>query len=436
MKKAKYPKPSRYHNIREMIESTVKERGRAPAFYQKLNGKYQAFSYSRLKNNIKALGVSLMRRGLGGKKFILIEESSYPFSLAYITALCGLGTVIPVSKNISDAELASIAKITSAAAIIYPKSLENKTASVPKKLQKIDFDEILLLCDMGLSFSDRELGEFDKTSIDIDATAIISFARAKDGFKRGIMLSQRNICSALGGLTLALPCEKGSATLAILPPHSVFETVTGILYPLSQGCTVCFCDDTKQILPTAKDLNPSSIVCSAGFIEKLYSKIQYNIRKREINKKVSDLIKVTDAIKIPSLRIKAKRKVFADIHKAFGENMTDLTVAGISADSEAVTGLRALGFNVTCVYGITECASVIALTDSKGDLRVIPSGEVKISEKDKSGTGKLCYRGDNVMIGYYKEENLNRSIKINGWIDTEDIGRIDDDGVLDVLKKQ
>ena len=434
MKKAKHSIPNKYHNIKEMIEIISKEKSRSIAFRQKINEKYQSFSYSRLKNNIKALGVSLMRRGLSGKKFIIIEESSYPFCLTYITALCGLGTVIPVSKNISDAELSSIAKATSAAAIIYPKSLENKTVSVPKKLQKIDFDEILLLCDMGLSFSDRELGEFDTASIDIDSTAVISFSRAKDGSRKGIMLSQRNICSALEGLNLALPYPKNSSTLAILPPHSIFETITGILHPLSQGCTVCFCDGTKQILSNAKELNPSSIVCSAGFIEKLYSKIQYNIRKREINKKVSDLIKVTDAIKIPSLRIKAKRKIFAEIHKAFGENMTDFTVAGISTDSDAIIGLRALGFNITCIYGITECASVIAISDSKGNLRAIPSGEIKITAKDKNGVGKLCYRGDNTTIGYYKEDSLNKALKTNGWIDTESLGTIDDDGVLNIIK--
>ena len=435
MKKSTYQKPIRYHNIKEIISRISKEQGRTAAFSQKQNGKYHAIPFSRLKNNIQSLGVSLIRRGLGGKKIILVEENSYPYYLTLLTALCGLGTVIPVSKSISDAELSYIAKSTSAAAIIYPKSFESKTASVPKKLQKINFDELLRLCDIGLTFSDRELEEFDKVSIDIDTTAIISFARAKDGVKRGIMISQRNLCSAIEGLSSAIPYKKDGKTLAILPSYSLFETVIGILFPISQGCTVYFCDDTKRIISSAKETDPSTIVCSARFVEKLYSKIQSNIEKRDISKKVANLIKITDAIKVPTLRINAKRKIFADIHGIFGESATDFIVSGISPDSTAVSGLRALGFSITCVYGIPECTSIIAITDKQGDLRVIPTGEIKISEKAKGGIGNIYYRGDNVMIGYYKEESINKSIKINGWIDTASIGSIDSDEILTIVKK-
>ena len=434
-------KDKRFHNVREMLDCVCRENSTKPAFYTKTSGKFRPITFSRLRADIRSLGAALMHRGLGGKKIILLGDNCYHWALAYLTALCGLGVIIPVSKETPTEDLCNIAKISGAAAVIYSTKCNDKVDSLPKKLQKISFDELSTLCEQGMSYSDRELHEFDSISIDADALATILFTKGTTGSTKGVMLSQRNLCFSLSGLSMALPEENNGVTLALLPLHYACESVAGLLYPLSRASAVAFGEGIKLAMINVKEITPTSIVCSPSIIERLYKKIWTNIRKRGIEEKVESLIRTTDSIKIPSLKQKAKRKVFADIHESFGGKFELFIVGGSIADPEAISGMRAFGFNVIQTYGLTETASVAAITpkdDPKNDSigTVFPMGELKIAEPSLSGIGEICYRGDNVMLGYYKQEELNREVKQNGWIRTGDIGSINADGYLTVLGRK
>ena len=116
-------------------------------------------------------------------------------------------------------------------------------------------------------------------------------------------------------------------------------------------------------------------------------------------------------------------------------------VGGPATDPEAIAGMRAFGFTVIQTYGITESASLVAITahssKSQGGIgKALPLGELKIADADGNGIGEICYRGDNVMLGYYKQEELTKDAKQNGWIRTGDLGSLDDEGNLTVLGRK
>ena len=441
MKKVQTLTPKRYHNLREMLDAVCKENLQKPAFYVKSNSKFRPITYARLRSDIRSLGASLNHRGLGGKKIMLLGDNCYQWSLTYLTALCGLGVIIPLDKEAPEADLCEIAKFSGASAIIYSSKYENKTNALPKKIQRISFDEISVLCEHGMSYSDKELREFDNTSIDSDATATILFTKGTTGNAKGVMLSQRNLCAAIEGLCLALPQETDGITLALLPLHYAYESIVGLLYPLSRGYAIAFAENLRTTMQNAKETAPTSIICSPIIIERVYKKIWANIRKRGIQEKVSSLIKGTDSIKVAALRKKAKAKVFADIHNSFGGRLENIIVGGSYADPEAISGMQAFGFNIIQAYGLTESASLAAITPQKAKVKgaigtALPIGELKIAEPDGNGVGEICYRGDNVMLGYYKQDELNKEVKQNGWIRTGDLGSIDADGYLTVLGRK
>lgn len=436
MKRVSYLPSKKYHNIREMLDFVSKEKAQSPAIYVKSGSKYRHITYARLRSDVCSLGASLTHRGLCGKKMILIGDNSYQWVLAYLTALCGLGIVIPIDKEAPEADICEIAKVSGAAAVIYSQNYEKKADALPKKLQRISFDELSTLCEQGMSYSDGELREFDAISIDADATATIVFSKGTSGNAKGVMLSQRNLCAALEGLSLALPEEADGITLSLLPLHSAYESVVGLLSPLSRGIAVAFAESVKSVMQNAREIAPTSIVCSPAIIERMYKKIWTNIRKRRIEEKVSSLIKGTSSIKIASLRKKTKKKVFADIHNAFGGRLEQITVGGSFVDPMAISGMQAFGFNVIQAYGLTEAASVTAITVEDSRAVALPVGELKIAEPDGNGVGEICYRGDNVMLGYYKQDELNREVKQNGWIRTGDVGSLDKDGKLTVLGRK
>ena len=441
MSKTKLSPKKRFHNLREMLDATCKKHAHKPAFYTKYGAKFRPTTYLKLRSDICSLGAALTHRGLLGKKIILLGDNSYQWALAYLTALCGLGIIIPVDKDAPESDICEIAKISGAAAIIFSSKYQAKADALPKKLQKISFEELSVLCEHGMSYSDRELREFDSISIDSDAVASIVFTKGTMGSSKGVMLSHRNFCAAIEGLSLSLPSEPDGLTLALLPMHSIFESVAGLLFPLSRGNAIAFAESIKNALQNAKELAPTSILCSPFIIERVHKKIWANIRRRKIDEKVASLIRAADAIKIPSLKRSAKNKLFADIHKSFGGRLKFIMVGGSFADSEAIEGMRAFGFNVISAYGLTECTALAAITPidpvNKSAIgTALPIGELKIIEPDSNGVGEICYRGDNVMLGYYKHDDLNREIKQNGWIRTGDLGTIDKNGYLTVLGRK
>ena len=441
-KKKKTPcKEKKFHDIREILDCVCRENSTKPAFYIKASGKFRPTNFARLRADIRSLGAALMHRGLCGKKILLLGENCYQWALAYLTSLCGLGVIIPVSKDIPADDLASIAKISGATAVIYSSKCEEQVDALPKKLQKISFDELSTLCEQGMSYSDKELHEFDSISIDSDALATILFTTGTTGDAKGVMLSQRNLCFSLQGLAASLPDEPSGVTLALLPMHYAYESVLGLLYPLSRANAIAFSEGIKNTMQNVKEVSPTSIVCTPIIVERLYKKIWNNIRRRGIDEKVESLIRSTDSIKIPALKRSAKRKVFADIHDSFGGNLEFIAVGGSIADPETIAGMRAFGFNVILTYGLAETAAIAAITPKnapKNDTigTVISSGEFKIAEPNASGIGEICYRGDNVMLGYYKQDELNREVKQNGWIRTGDLGALTHDGYLTVLGRK
>ena len=269
LKQNKVIPQKRYHNVKEMLDHVCWEHAQKPAFFYKQGSKYRPITYSRLRSDIRSLGSALLHRGLSGKKILLLGENSYPWCLTYLTALCGLGIIIPIDKKTPREDLCDIAKISGAAAIIYSKKYEDKAEALPKKLQKISFEEIFALCDHAMTFSDKELHDFDLLSIDIDATATLIFTAGTTGLSKGVMISQRNVCSTLESLTRAVPEEIGGTSLAILPLHYIYESIAGLLFPLSRGGAIAFSEGIHSVMQNAKDVSPTNIVCVPSVIEKI-----------------------------------------------------------------------------------------------------------------------------------------------------------------------
>ena len=184
-----------------------------------------------------------------------------------------------------------------------------------------------------------------------------------------------------------------------------------------------------------KEVSPTKMLCVPLLIETMYRKIWANIRKKGIEQKVKAIIAATNKVQPYSARMALKRKLFSEIHESCGGRLNLLVSGGAPIDPEIIKGMRDFGLNVIQGYGLTESAPLAAVnhdryfSDRSAGL-TLPGGELKIINKQEDGTGEICYRGDNVMLGYYGRPDLTAEVKRNGWLYTGDIGFIDDRGFL------
>ncbi len=435
MAKYKLYKSKKIHDLREMLEESAELYGSHPAFLQKIDGKYKSFSYNRFKSDVDALGTSLTAHGFAGKRIIVIGENSYSWCLSYMTVVCGLGAVVPVDKEIPAEEIANIAKISEAALILYSRKYEEKLASVDNSVERIGFDELPAYIFEGNEMLDGGNRDYFNLSIDIDALCSLIFTSGTTGVSKGVMLSQRNICFTMENLAKMVHVTPEDTALSVLPLHHVYECTCGFLYPLSQGASVGFSEGVRYIMKNVKEVRPTKILCVPLLIETMYKKIWANIRKQGIEDKVKTVIAVTNKIQPYSARMAAKKKFFSEIHKSFGGRLDLLVSGGAPIDPEVIKGMRDFGLNVIQGYGLTESAPLAAVnhdryfSDRSAGL-ALPGGELKIIDKQDDGTGEICYRGDNVMLGYYARPDLTAEVKKNGWLHTGDIGFIDERGFL------
>ena len=435
MAEYKLYRSSKIHDLREMLEDSVRLHGSKPAFLQKVNGKYREYSYLRLKSDVDALGTALIKKGFGKKRVIVIGENSYEWCLSYMTVVCGLGVVIPVDKEIPAEEIANIANISEASLVLYSRKYEAKLAQLSPAVERICFDELSEYINEGKQLVREGTLDYFETSIDIDALCSLIFTSGTTGVSKGVMLSQRNICTVIENLSKMVYVDSDDLALSVLPLHHVYECTCGFLYPVFRGTPVAFSEGVRYIMRNVKEVRPTKMLCVPLLIETMYRKIWANIRRKGIEEKVKKVISLTNKVKPYSARMAIKKKMFAEIHESFGGRLELLVSGGAPIDPEVIKGMRDFGINVIQGYGLTESAPLAAVNhDSYFNDRsaglVLPGGQLKIIDKSDDGTGEICYRGDNVMIGYYNAPELTAEVKKNGWLHTGDIGYIDQNGFL------
>ena len=92
-------------------------------------------------------------------------------------------------------------------------------------------------------------------------------------------------------------------------------------------------------------------------------------------------------------------------------------------------------------YGLTEASPVssfsrLHMPQKPGSIGIpIPGVEAKIVDEEgrelpRETVGELILKGDNIMKGYYKDEEKTAQVIQEGWLYTSDLGRMDSDGYI------
>ena len=262
--------------------------------------------------------------------------------------------------------------------------------------------------------------------------ALISYTSGTTGMSKGVMLPYRSLWSNLMFAKEALPemCNT-SRVVSMLPLAHMYGLMFEFVYEMAEGAHVHFLTrmPTPKIIMEAFDnVKPTLIISVPLIIEKIYKK-----QLQPILEKTS----VKMLLKLPILEQQVKKKILTELNKSFGDNFYEIVVGGAAFNHEAEEFFKKIGFRYTVGYGMTECAPLITYSDWKVSRlyscgKAVRGMQIKIdSPNPKNIVGEILVKGDNVFLGYYKNEKATaESFTDDGWMRTGDMGVIDSDGFL------
>ena len=434
--------------LKDIILKKCEEYASNVAFLEKdkITKKFEEITYSKLKEDTMALATTLVSKyKLQGKKIAVIGENSYKWYVSYLAATTGVGVVVPLDKELPANEIENLLNRSKAGCIIYSSKKEDVIFEIKKKVSK---DIVYINMDkeksdeQSLSF--LEVIEEGKKYIAEGDTSYVDYKYSENDFKillftsgttaqaKGVMLSHKNVISVIEGAPGLLKVNPKDRFFSVLPMHHIYESIVGSMYPLVNGASVAVCTGLKYVSQELQETNPSIIVGVPLLLEHMYNKIAKTIKAQGKEELVKKMTKLTDGL--GPVGYKLKKVVFKQVHSALGGRLRTVLVSAAPVPKDLITNFEAFGFNVLQGYGLSETAPVVAGTPETnrvaGTVGKASNCEIKLDNIDEKGIGEILVKGDNVMLGYYEDEDATKEAIVDGWFHTGDLGYYDSKGNL------
>ncbi|MFT3995314.1 MAG: AMP-binding protein [Dysgonomonas sp.] len=408
-------------------------------------------SYKDIAHEIARIHILLQKADIQkGDKIALIGKNNIPWCTVYLAVVSYGAVIVPIlqdfhADNIQHIINHSEAKLLFSSDQIWDQLDETQLPYIIGTLSLTDFTFKCLyeknnkalstiLNSLDEDMSEKYPNGFTKEDIkyaDVDNSEVvlINYTSGTTGFSKGVMLTANNLA---GNVTHAHYLEllfRGKNIVSFLPLAHAYGCAFEFLYSLTEGChtTLLGKAPSPKILTQAfAEIKPFLIISVPLVIEKMYRKaILPQIEKPSVKR----------ALKIPIVRNYIYAKIRKKLIDALGGNFHEVIIGGAALNGEVEAFLHKIKFPFTVGYGMTECGPLISY-DHNYDFIPTSCGkildnimEVRIDSSDPYNVvGEIQVRGENVMKGYYKNEEATKAaFTEDGWLKTGDLGTIDKD---------
>lgn len=459
------------NNFRDMIEATLERYPNNIAYKFKINlGKKDEYveekTYREIKNEIEAFSTVLLNMGLENKKIVLIGSNRYEWCVSYLAITTGNMVVVPLDKALPEGEIQNLVEISKADAVIY----ENKYANTFEKIKDSGLTNLKIFINMDLSKHEDEILSYEQLvkqgkeliekgndvykniEVNPEKMSVLLFTSGTTSKPKGVMLSQKNICSNVTAMAKMSKMYPDDVLLSFLPLHHTFECTITFLYGFYSGVTIAFCDGLKYIAKNLEEYKVSVIVAVPLVLETMYKKIENGIEKSGKTRLVKIMGKLSNFL-YKYLHIDIRRKVFKSVLDQLGGKVRILYFGAAPMNKHVIDGYNTFGIASVQGYGLTETSPLIAaetdkqkrpgsvgrnpynveikIVDGDGnDISYTYNDEVKFKTNQENKVGEIVVKGPNVMLGYYENDEQTRQVLKDGWFYTGDLGYFDKDGYL------
>ena len=414
-------------------------------------GTSNTLTYAQLAENIAKLHILFERVGIKeGDKIAVMGKNNANWVTTYLATITYGAVIVPILQdfkandaihiiNHSESKMLFITdliwenidvdQVPDLQTVISLNTMDLITTGLPKQ-QSVDrlTIEDLFAEKFPNGFTQSDVHYTERSNAEL---ASINYTSGTTGFSKGVMTPANALAgNIVFGLTTKLVYQ-GCRHVAFLPLAHAYGCAFDFLACLAAGGHTYLIGRTpspKILMKAFAEVKPTLILSVPLILEKIYKKMIQPLISRTA---------VSWVLKMPLLDKVVLGKIREKLMDAFGGEFSQIIIGGAPLNAEVEAFLRRIKFPITIGYGMTETAPLISFTPwdsfrSQSCGQVLEGFmEARIDHPDADGVGEIQVRGENVMMGYYKNEQAtNDTFTEDGWLRTGDLGVIDKDDFI------
>ncbi len=451
--------------------------------WEKKNEKYEGTTYKEMQVLVHKFAAGLMKLGMGkGERVALISEGRNDWVMSELGIVYTGGINVPISVKINElTDLKFRLEHSGSKYVIVSGSQLEKIRKIKGDLpdlekiilldqaddlehDEIKKEEILKIGEEYLAGNYDEFTEIYKSLSENDY-ANICYTSGTTADPKGIILSHRNYTANVEQATALLPIPEWYVSLLILPWDHSFAHTAGIYTLMKNGASMASVQTGKTLFETLrnipvniKEVKPTFLLSVPALAKNFRKNIEGTIRAQgdkaeklfrtalklayAYNKEGYNKGKGFSKVNLPLLKMFDKI-LFSKVREGFGGRLEFFIGGGALLDIELQRFFYAIGIPMFQGYGLSEASPVISANvpaqhklGSSGkpvinmELKIVNEDGIEIPTGEK---GEIIVKGENVMVGYWKNEKATKEAIKDGWLYTGDMGYVDEDGYLYVL---
>ncbi len=403
----------------------------------------KSVTYAEFCSWVRNVAAGLDTMGLAGKNIGIIGDASPYWIATYLAVLAGGGIAVPLDRELAASEINGFLDTVDVSAVFFSSSLKEKYEEM------VAYDASRTYVSMGDEIEDcvsftgvMETGKANEgyeyaPQRDVESVCEYLFTSGTTGTSKCVMLCEKNVFSVVNAACEAVDFSSEDVIVSVLPIHHTYELAI-MMCELVYGMSVGINDSLRNVISNFKKYKPTGLTLVPLFVNTVYKKIWSEAKRTGQDKKLKMGISISD--KMLRVGVDVRRKLFKTVLDTFGGRLNKIVCGGAALNPEMVYAFESLGISIYEGYGITECSPLVCVTPyNKRKIGSVGPAvsccEIRIDGEavDESGyiTGEIQVKGDNVMLGYYKNDEANAEVFTeDGWFRTGDVGHMDEDGYL------
>ena len=430
-----------------LVENAVKKYWDLPA-YSDYDG--TTFKYSDMAVCIEKLHILFESAGIRqGDKIALVGRNSSHWAISLFAVVTYGAVAVPLLQDFKPDNIHHLVNHSDSKALLVASGnwemLNEEKMPALSLIVQIDkfsiikadstaqssWDHIddLFMLKFGSKFGQDEVHYYEDQPEEL---ALINYTSGTTSFSKGVMVPYRALWSNTVFAHSRLPfIHPGDNIVCMLPMAHMYGLTFDVFNSLNNGCHVHFLSriPVPRIIAEAfTRIKPALILTVPLVIEKIIKNKVFP----ELNKPWLKIL-----LKLPLVDRTLLSRIRERLDESFGGKCFELVIGGAAINPEVESFLQAIHFHYTVGYGMTECCPLVTYSQwdeyRQGSVgRVVDRMEIKIDSEDpQNKVGEILVRGDNVMLGYYKNPEASKAVmNEDGWMRTGDLGTIDADGSL------